>query len=153
MQQLDFYIINLLTGTRIELPFIPAESLSEEVSAEFEASAVRGRSTSGGGYSSTGPRPITFSVTLHDDFCRDGILRTTNRMKALCYPTYSSHVNPPICFVRLGRHIRFRAICRSVSLSWQLPLREGRFIVAEVSFTFDIVEPPQNAFSMERGSI
>lgn len=134
-----FYIVNLLTGSQIAIRIIP-EEVSDSTSSQWEEVVPRGRSNPIYGYSSSGPRTVSYTIQLHDDYLPDGILTTVNQLRALTYPAYSGgSISPPKCLVRVGGNIKFTGICKEVSVTWQKPLRDGYYINAEVSLTFDEV--------------
>ena len=151
------YVINILTGKRIQFKLIP-DDLSESLSASFEPQSIRGRSAPFLSYENTGSRTVSFSVTLHEEYCDGGILDTVNKLKALVYPTYvGSIVAAPKCYVRFGNMIGMKAIIESVGVSWEKPiLRDANgksfFAKAEVSLDFteliDYTVP--NAFDIEK---
>lgn len=130
-----FYIINLIDGSSIYLNGLP-DSISESVAARFEEVTIEGRSASYFGYSGTESPSFSFSVLIHDDYCPKGIISTVNYFKSLVYPAYVGRIIAPTCKVVLGRMVRFMAICESVDVEWQPPIRNGIYIQAEVSFSF-----------------
>lgn len=151
------YVINLLTDTKITFK-VPPEELTESVSASFEPQEIRGRSAPFFSYNSNGARTVSFTVTLHEEYCAGGIWKTVNQLKALVYPTYSgSIVRPPKCYVRFGSMVGMRAIIENVSVSWEKPYIQdvGKRIVfnkASVSleFTEYMVNDTHDAYSMEK---
>lgn len=139
------YIINLLTGGKIEFECEP-EEISDANSAQFDPQDVRGRSSPYQGYSSSGPRTISFSVMLHDDLCKEGILNTVNHLRSLTYPNYGGVLTPPKCLVRVGDMIHCNAIVNDVSVSWQKPYRNGTYVAAEVSLNLtEVVDTPYSS--------
>lgn len=148
------YIINLVTNSRIEFTLIPDE-VSDSVSSQFEETTPMGRSGPIYGYSATGPHSVSFSIQLHDDYCKGGILNTVNKLKALTYPVYNSgNINPPKCLIRIGNIINMTAKCSEVSVTWQKPYRNGQYIMAEVSLSFDeVTSRSMSAYDVEKGYV
>lgn len=143
------YIINLVTGTRIEFDITP-DSIDDSNSASFDAQSIRGRSSPYQGYSESGPRTVSYSVTLHHDLCKDGLLNTVNKLKALTYPEYGGILQLPQCLVRIGDMIHCKAIVGDVGVSWQKPIRDGIYLVADISLSFtEVVDTPYGANEIE----
>lgn len=139
------YIINTVTGGTIEFDCEPDE-ISDTVSAQFDPQEIRGRSSPYQGYNSSGPRTLSFSLILHDDLCKEGILNTINRLKSLVYPGYGGVLSTPACLVRIGDMIHMKAIVSDVGVSWQKPYRNGVYLLAEVSLTLsEVVDTPHSA--------
>lgn len=128
------YIINLLLGQTIEFECEP-EEISDNVSAQYDQQEVRGRSTPYQGYNDSGPREINFSVVLHDDLCKNGILATVNHLKSLAYPEYSGVLLAPQSLIRIGDMINTKAIITSVGVSWSKPFRNGVYVTATVDIS------------------
>lgn len=152
MERLPFYIINLITNTRITFSILP-EDISESNQAQFDEQSIRGRSSPLRGYNTSGPRNVSYSLELHDDYCEGGILATVNKLKALSFPTYDGIVIPPKCYIRIGNMIGMTAVTSSVSVSWKPPFRNGVYLCASVSLDFsEVVTVPYGARDIERGS-
>lgn len=145
------YIINLATNTWIPLPVVP-ESASEGVSAMWNDVQIPGRSANYRSYKGTSNRSLNFSIKLHMDLLKE--LSTENMdltticdyMKSLVYPEYSQNaILPPVCILKLTDYFKLRGTFDSVSVSYELPLRDivyrGKsnqkmYSVATVSFQF-----------------
>lgn len=139
------YIINLLTGGKIEFECEP-EEISDSNSNQFDPQEIRGRSSPIQGYNNSGPRAINFSVVLHDDLCRQGILSTVNHLRSLTYPSYGGVLTPPKCLVRIGDMIHCNAIVNDIGVTWQKPYRSGVYVTAEVSINLtEVVDTPYSA--------
>lgn len=135
-----FIIVNRLTGTRIVMKVLP-EDISDSSAAQFNQQVPLGRSVPIWGYASSGPRNISFQVTLHDDMCEDGLLKTVYNCYALQYPKYEGNqIKPPKAIITIGNIIRISAVPQSVSVSWRKPVRDNIYISAEVSFSFASAE-------------
>lgn len=146
------YVINILNGRQIVFDCEP-EEISDNVNANFDAQEIRGRSSPYQGYNTSGPREISFSVTLHDDLCKLGLLNTVNLLKALCYPDYySGYLKAPKCRVRVGDMISCYAICTGVDVNWQKPYRNNIYTTADISLTFsEVVDVPFSYSEIESG--
>ena len=127
----DMHIVNLLTKTSTSFKLTP-EEISDNINANFNDQDIPGRSAPIPGYSSTGPRSISFTIKLHDDYCEGGLIKTIRQLKALAYPNYTEYVTPPSCYLRVGDLIQMTAICKEVGVSWQKPIRQGIYIVADI---------------------
>lgn len=128
------YIINSLIGESIEFECEP-EEISDNSSAQYDSQEVRGRSSPYQGYSHSGPREINFSVVLHDDLCKNGILATVNRLRSLTYPGYSGILLTPASVIRIGDMIHCNAVVTNVSVNWQKPFRDGVYVTATVDIS------------------
>lgn len=143
------YLINLVTNTKIEFDITP-DSIEDSNRASFDTQSVRGRSSPYQGYSESGPRTISYSITLHHDLCKDGLLSTINKLKALTYPEYGGVLNLPLCLVRIGDMVHCKAIVSDVGVTWQKPIRNGIYLVAEISLSFtEVVDTPYGAKEIE----
>lgn len=150
--KMPMYVINLVTGTHINIDLVP-EELSEDFAANFEDISPRGRSNSIQGYDTSGPHTVSFSIKVHEDYCKDGFMTTMNRLRALTYPGYEGRVEPPKCYIRIGRMIAMTATPRSVGVSWAGVIRDGHFTSADVSFSFTEAESiPNSVDDVERGA-
>lgn len=145
-------IVNLITGSVIELVHIP-EEVEEANSSSFSEVNIQGRSSPILGYEGSGPRTVSFTIQLHDDYCPEGIVKTVQKLKALTYPYYApSLIRPPKCYVRLGNFLKIIGVCNDVSVNWKKPYRDGVFIYADVSLSFKgAVEFPFSADEVEGG--
>jgi hypothetical protein len=131
----NFYIINCLDMSSMALMSLP-DSISESIGARWQDTDIPGRTASYFGYEGTEVPNFSFSIKIHDDYCPKGIKATTDWYKALVYPEYSSVIKAPSCKVVLGNMFTFYAVCESVNVNWQPPIRDGAFIVADVDFSF-----------------
>ena len=132
------FIKNLITGTTIELRSGMPQGVSDSATANFEPANIRGRSNQIQGYSDTEGRTIAFEYTFLEEYEPDGLLTTIARIKALEYPGYSSVVEPPKCYLRLGNAVRGTFICTSADVSYRedAGVRDDYFLGADVSFNF-----------------
>lgn len=153
MRLLDMYIVNLRTGTVMDFIIIPDGPISESLGVTWGSQQIPGSTRTYYGYDNTGPRSVNFSVRLHDDYCKFGIKQSVQNLKALAYPEYDGYVYPPECYVRIGNFLRFKGLCDSVSLSWERPIRNNQYLVADLSLSFQVVHNlVYSAFDVEGGS-
>lgn len=142
------YIINLTLGGdfKIEFECEPDDISDSSAGASYSSSSVQGRSAPYIGYENNESRSVSFSVTLHDDLCKEGIINTVNRLKSLTYPEYKDGViTPPKVLIHIGNNIKGYFVINSVSVGWKKPYREETYIVADVSI--DATEVVDIAYS------
>lgn len=139
------YVINSVTGGTIEFDVEPDE-ITDTTSAQFDPQDIRGRSSPFQGYNGSGPRTVSFELTLHQDLCKDGLLNTINHLKSLAYPGYGGVLTAPKCIVRLGEMVHMKAIINDVGVVWQKPYRDKCYLLATVSLNFtEVVDTPFSA--------
>lgn len=140
------YIVNAVTGDTIEFDCEP-ESFDESNSNNFDMQDIRGRSNPFQGYNNSGPRTISFTLPLHDDLCKLGILNTVNKLRALVYPGYEGDVLvPPVVLFRIGDMFNCKCIVNDVSISWQKPYRNNVYTYAEANISLtEVVDRPFSA--------
>lgn len=136
---INFYVMNLNTNKIIFFPTLP-ESVSDSVSANFDDEQVRGRSSPFKGYINTGPRSISFTVTLYQDYCTEGIVQTERALRALVYPGKDSVILSPVCMFRLGNFFQVKGAPTSISTEWRPPYKNGVYSFADVTIGLDEVE-------------
>lgn len=127
------YIINLVTGTKIE--FHLPESVSDSLSANFDAIDIRGRTNALQGYNNSGPRTLSFDFDLHRDFCEFGVVAAVSQLKALVYPAYVGYIDAPKAFVHLGNAIRGLFVVNDVSVTYNIPFMDDMYVSANVSIS------------------
>lgn len=137
------YIKNMVTGSTIS--FGLPNDLSDSISATFDDTNIRGRSSPIKGYDSSGPRSLSYSLILHNDYCPEGLYTTIAKLKALCYPGYSNTVDSPSCYVRLGKAVKGLFVMNSVGVTYEKPYVDGMYVKAEVSL--DLSEAPSSPLS------
>lgn len=137
---LDCYVQNLNTGKTTKFEISP-ETVSDAVVANFEDQATKSRTSPFKAYANSGPREISFTIELFDDYCELGILKTVRRFQALTVPTKSGgYVHEPRCKVKIGKFIDIIGVCTSVSVEWAKPYKDEVYSKADVSFSFNEVE-------------
>lgn len=148
------YILNLLTNTKIEFD-VPGGGgvgdLSENTSASYDSISIRGRSNQIQGYDTSGPRTVSVSITLHDDYCKDGLEQTIANLKALCYPAYEGYVDPPVCYVKITKAIKGIFTVGSVGVSYKPPIRDNMYVCADVSIDLTEAGEPMSVTDVESG--
>lgn len=146
------------TGVEVRLK-LPPESIDDSYSANFPTTSMQGRSSPIYGYGDGGPRTVSFSIVLYEEFI-DGdkdIIDVVNELKSLSYPEYRGRVIAPRAIVKLGGMVNIIGVCSSVGVNWQLPYGEtsrGRvsYLHADVSLSFDEVKPiPSSASDIIKG--
>lgn len=151
-ETIECYIINLITDSRIEFELTP-EEVSDSVSAQYDETVPRGRSNPILGYNSSGPRTVSYTIPLHDDYCKEGILATVNKLQALAYPIYhTGSIQAPTALIRLGKMVNTTGVCTEVGVTWKKPYRDGVYLNADVSLTFtETLSTPKGAVDIESG--
>ena len=111
---------------------------------------IRGRSSPFKGYSSSGPREVSFSISLCQDYCKEGLLKTVNRLSALTYPHNESYVKPPKCKIVIGKFINITGVITAVGVEWRKPYKEGIYSFADVSISAsEVVDKSQSDNEIE----
>lgn len=131
------YIINKLTGDTIVFNAYPAD-LNESYSAEFNPSAVMGRSSPYWSYSGNSARSISYQVVLLEDICPN-MMSVVDQLRGLVYPNYAgSLVQPPYCYIKFGDMVSCSAIVDSVDFTWgETVLADNQhFSKVEVSLSY-----------------
>lgn len=141
------YIVNLNTNTTITFGTEP-DQIEDSKSTQYEDEQTIGRSSPFKGYQGSGPRSVSFTITIVADYCPDGLVTTCNRMKALCYPHKSSHIVGPKALFVLGSFFKVVGTPKDVNVIYKKPYRDGMYTLADVSFSLDEVED-QTRFASE----
>ena len=152
--EVDCFVKNLVTGTVVNFDNMPND-LSDSYAANFEPAAIRGRSTAIQGYDNTEPRTVSFSTTISEDLTEEGVLTKVARLRALEYPGYTSVVEPPRCYLKLGNAVRGIFICTSVDVNYpdNAPVRDNYYLIAEVSMSFtETNDYARSASEIEEGA-
>ena len=152
--EVDCFVKNLVTGTVVKFDNMPSD-LSDSYAANFEPAAIRGRSTAIQGYDNTEPRTVSFSTTISEDLTEEGVLTKVARLRALEYPGYTSVVEPPRCYLKLGNAVRGIFICTSVDVNYpdNAPVRDNYYLIAEVSMSFtETNDYARSASEIEEGA-
>lgn len=136
------YMADLRTGEVME--FEVPEELSEDLSASYDQQTILGRAGSIKGYNNTSDITLSFTLKLHDDYCKWGIVRTVNFIKSQLYPEYDAEIVAPKTMFRCGSVFSALCVLTSVSVTWKKPYRDGHYISADVSITIETINnvPP-----------
>ena len=145
------YISNLVSGTTMEMDVSPT-SFSESNKSNFDGQEIRGRSSVIHGYNSTGPRTVSMSFTLYDDYCYYGLKNTINFINGLMFPSYAAgFVTPPQAYVKYGNMISMRCFI-TADVTYDGPLREGMQISAAINLTLtEIRNDSMSVHQVEQG--
>ena len=137
--EIEFIIINMNTGSDIKFGIAP-ETISDSINAVFSEQAVMGRSSPYEGYSSSGPRDISFTVPLYASYCPEGIIATERKLRALVYPSKSVGIQPPKCRFKIGAFIDVICVPKSISTTWKKPFIDETYMFADVTLTITVIE-------------
>lgn len=138
-QVIQCVVMNNVTGSYVSFN-MPPESLSESLSNSYDDNSIRGRSSPIRGYSNSGPRSISFTLSLFQDYCPSGLKQTEDFLRALCYPSYSGSVVPPSATFILGNTITLIGTVDSVSLDHKPPIKDGYYSLVDASISMTEVE-------------
>lgn len=130
------FIANEITGEYRNFPSVP-DSVQISNGISWESTDIRLATERYMGYMNTGPRSMSFVLSLHDDLLPLGIMDSVTFIEALLYPKYESGAAlDPRAYVRLGK-FKLRGVCTSCNITWLKPLREGHYIRCDVSLAFE----------------
>jgi cell wall-associated NlpC family hydrolase len=165
-------IIDLKYGG--EFRFMMPETVTENVPVSWDNSAnIRGRSVPPVGYSSTGPRSISFEIILVAGagyYARrdpDGnrvrgdlvgkMYQDINFVKSLEYPDYSKALleTPPIVLLSMGPNIKMRGVVNSLNITYEGAKDEyNRYMKAILSISISQVsDEPPGLYDMREGTM
>lgn len=130
----------------ITVPEIP-QTIHYKYSPKFSSQNLLGRATPIYQYSGASGASYSFSVTLHEDAHTKGnqtLEDLIDSIKSLSAPDNDRYGNlgtyPRVLFT-LGE---LNALVKvEVNVEWKKPVRNGKYIMADVSFTIDVVEEMQ----------
>lgn len=160
---IDNYIYLYHVGKFIVLPSYP-DTIQDSMPVTYTASSPLGRSAPIYSYSSSGPRTIQFSFTLHRDLMKqlnygvsniqvadmglndDYVDTMIKYLQAMVVPSYedsSKMINPPIIALKFGTDIFIKGIINgSVGLTYKPPiLSNGKYAIVDVSFGITEIDP------------
>lgn len=145
--EITFIRSDTLGGTKvITIPTIP-QSINYNYAPLFSEQSVLGRLTPVYKYSGGSGASLSFMVELHEDphvrdIDRDKTLNDlVEDIKSLSAPTIGTRgktSNYPRVYFELGDLKAFVKV--ETNIEWNKPFRQGRYIMATISFTLDIVE-------------
>lgn len=160
---IDNYIYLYHVGKFIVLPSYP-DTIQDSMPVTYTSSSPLGRSAPIYSYSSSGPRTIQFSFTLHRDLMKqlnygvsniqvadmglndDYVDTMIKYLQAMVVPSYedsSKMINPPIIALKFGTDIFIKGIINgSVGLTYKPPiLSNGKYAIVDVSFGITEIDP------------
>lgn len=137
----DYLNLNL---EEITIKKIIPETVSYSYSANFQNNSVLGRFSPIYVYTSGSDETFSFAITIHEDMIDSKkyptIIDFVDTIKSLSYPRYNKKnllVFPRIYF-QLGKFAGFGIV--DTDITWQKPIRNGRYIVAKITFTIRLEE-------------
>lgn len=152
-------LTNMSLDTPVSISFygMLPEEFTETHSANFEEIDIKSRSSTLASYAGGSARTTEISVNLNEDYLAefngggenyrlDDYVAT---IKSLTYPMYKGVlVLPPRLRLRIGDFFKIQGFCTSCSVTWRLPIRDGRYINAGVSLS--ITEARSMALSADQ---
>lgn len=169
-QMIDNYIYLYHTDTLIVVPAY-ANSITDQLGANFSPTPLLARSAPIQSYSGSGPRTMTVQFNLHRDMMKQINYGVSNanvsidddyvdimirEIQAICLPSYNTAekiVNPPMVAVRLGNDIFIKGIVSNVGVTYNYPiLRNGKYALVDISFSVTEVDPWDAEKVMQTGS-
>ena len=147
-------LTNLTFGAPQSISFygILPDEFSESHSALFDTIEIKGRSNPLAAYSGSSARTVSITVTIHEDYLAEfmggyaDIRQFIGAIRSITYPEYRGTLTvPPKVLLRIGQFLKIQGYCSSCTVTWKKPIRDGRFIVADVSF--EIVEALTNSYT------
>lgn len=141
----SLYFIYTINGREIEIEIdnVIPDALSYSYSPNYSGQATLGRMSPIQIYSGGSNKEYSFTLTVHEDMIKsnskfDSIISFVNAIKSLSYPTVLSNgvvVKPQVRFY-LGK-ISGAGIVKT-SINWLKPFRNGRYVMAEISFSITV---------------
>lgn len=150
---INSFIKNLVTGTQIGFMSVPS-SVQETLNVVMNQITIQGRSDPVFFYSSSGPRSLTFTLSVFDDLTPNGIVPTANSIRALAYPAYNGYaIEAPKVYIRLGKFLSMFGYTESIMINWQpTPIADQTYQYADITFTLNqTVIIPYSASLVEQG--
>lgn len=170
-RMIENYVYIYQLGVYCIIPVYP-DTLQDALGSTFATENILSRTAPVYSYSSSGPRTVQITMTLHRDLMNsfnwdnlsfidevgnmlgddyiDTLIRYLQAMALPSYSavgsassTYSSMVNPPLVAVRFGSTLFIKGIVDgTVNVSYSGPInKDGKYMVAEISFNIAEVEP------------
>lgn len=116
---------------------------TDSISHNYSSDTIIGRTSPLMGYNYSS-RSVSFDFMVHEDFQPFGIEETVNFLKGMTYPSYDFSTNkltPPKVLMHVGQFSEI-VVIDSVSVAYQEnPVREGKYIVANISVSGEVVPP------------
>ena len=135
------YLENLNTGSRVVFYSRP-DSISDNMTASFDSQIPKSRTSPIQSYANSGPREISFSVILHQDYSPEDMRILVRKLQGNVLPIdKGGYIIPPKSHIVAGDFIDVVGVCTSVSTDWMPPYHDNNvFNQANVSFSFTEVE-------------
>jgi len=161
IDKLDFskptslYLYNINTAEWVIIPVIP-DSLSASYSANFQSVTTHGLIRPVRYYTGGSEKSVSFTIKVHEDLqyeysntksdeyanTKSNLYALIDVIKRLSEPN-TDHVNqvllPPKVYFQLGNQFAGTGHI-DTSVSFSVPFRNGRYIMADISFTFTFHE-------------
>ena len=161
IDKLDFskptslYLYNINTAEWVIIPVIP-DSLSASYSANFQSVTTHGLIRPVRYYTGGSEKSVSFTIKVHEDLqyeysntksdeyanTKSNLYALIDVIKRLSEPN-TDHVNqvllPPKVYFQLGNQFAGTGHV-DTSVSFSVPFRNGRYIMADISFTFTFHE-------------
>ena len=165
------YIYLYHTGQFIILPSYP-DSITDDLSANFNSENVMLRSAPIFAYSNSGPRNIQITIELQRDIISqlnfgksnlaveigdDSVDTIIKQLQSIALPRYNGDtklVDPPLVAVRFGNDIFIKGVVvGGISTTLKKPILEGEKY-AHVTLTFNVKEvAPYDALSVQENGL
>ena len=156
------------------LPGYP-DSVTDQMSSEFQPNSALGRSAPVFTFSNSGPRTVSIKLSFHRDMFEDinrflypnGSDKFSNAddmadkfikaIQAIAVPKYNlsnKAIEPPLVSIRLGREVFIKGIVSGgVSVTYGKPiLSNEKYAIVEISFTVSEVDPYDATTVFKNGS-
>lgn len=171
MQMIDNYIYMYHVDTFLVLPSF-ADSVTDEMNANFETTQPLSRSAPIYSYTGSGPRSLQVQFTFHRDMLKDLNYGVSNaqlefgddyldtlikQIQAAVLPNYdaaTSMVSPPIVALRLGNDIFIKGVISGrLALTYHYPiLDDGKYSHVDIGFSVYEIDPYDAYKVMQTGS-
>ena len=156
------------------LPGYP-DSVTDQMSSEFQPNSALGRSAPVFTFSNSGPRTVSIKLSFHRDMFEDinrflypnGSDKFSDAddmadkfikaIQAIAVPKYNlsnKAIEPPLVSIRLGREVFIKGIVSGgVSVTYGKPiLSNEKYAIVEISFTVSEVDPYDATTVFKNGS-
>lgn len=129
--------------SQIEINTIP-QSVAYDYSPNFSEFDMLGRLSPVYLYTGGSDKTYSFSITIHEDMeevSRHGtIIDFVDKLKSLSYPTKNTKGLPYLkdVYFQVGNITGVGIV--NTSVSWKKPFRNGRYVMADISFTITAID-------------
>jgi hypothetical protein len=135
-------ISNDIGYQEIKIKVIP-DVVSYSYQPNFQSAQILGRFSPIYLYSNGSDETFSFSMTLHEDLLPieyASLEEFVNLLKSLSYPRVKSNMALifPRVYFQIGELVGFGVVTTSVT--WKKPIRDGRYILADISISINIEE-------------